>query len=148
MVLHKSNTGLYWDEIAYYLLTYKLIIHISYNSFLYFYSRQKMLTHILLWHREDSTPQVLTELKTLRKTLMKMLSVAERHLELNDVHHPLLAINCTRWYTPAWFSVVKMQHLYNVLLSCLFIPGRAFQHEIQKTIHSKNNIQGNAMFTY
>jgi gamma-tubulin complex component 5 len=55
-----------------------------------------MLTHTLLQHEEDSTPQVLTESKTVRKNLMKMQSIVERHLELDDVHSPLLAINYAR----------------------------------------------------
>jgi gamma-tubulin complex component 5 len=56
-----------------------------------------MLTHTLLWHGEDSTPQVLTESMTGRKNLMNMQSIAERHFELDDVHHhTLLAINCAR----------------------------------------------------
>nr|XP_005558967.1 PREDICTED: gamma-tubulin complex component 5 isoform X4 [Macaca fascicularis] len=46
-----------------------------------------------LRHGEDSTPQVLTEQQATKENLMKMQSIAERHLELDDVHDPLLAIN-------------------------------------------------------
>jgi hypothetical protein len=52
-----------------------------------------MIIHTLLYHGEDCTPQVLTESKTVRKNIMKMQPIAERYLELDDVHHPLLATN-------------------------------------------------------
>ncbi|XP_011931038.1 PREDICTED: gamma-tubulin complex component 5 isoform X5 [Cercocebus atys] len=51
-----------------------------------------------LRHGEDSTPQVLTEQQATKENLMKMQSIAERHLELDDVHDPLLAINFARMY--------------------------------------------------
>ncbi|XP_059228046.1 gamma-tubulin complex component 5 [Mustela nigripes] len=46
-----------------------------------------------LRHGEDSTAQVLTEQQATKENLIKMQSIAERHLELDDVHDPLLAIN-------------------------------------------------------
>ncbi|XP_020930772.1 gamma-tubulin complex component 5 isoform X1 [Sus scrofa] len=51
-----------------------------------------------LRHGEDATAQALTEQQATRETLIKMQSIAERHLELDDVHDPLLAINFARLY--------------------------------------------------
>ncbi|XP_032115888.1 gamma-tubulin complex component 5 isoform X4 [Sapajus apella] len=51
-----------------------------------------------LRHGEDSTPHVLTEQQATKENLIKMQSIAERHLELDDVHDPLLAINFARMY--------------------------------------------------
>ncbi|XP_029419671.1 gamma-tubulin complex component 5 isoform X2 [Nannospalax galili] len=51
-----------------------------------------------LQHGEDSTPQVLTEQQATKENLIKMQSIAERHLELDDIHDPLLAINFARLY--------------------------------------------------
>lgn len=51
-----------------------------------------------LRHGEDFTAQALTEQRATRETLIKMQSIAERHLELEDVHDPLLAINFARLY--------------------------------------------------
>nr|XP_012615717.1 gamma-tubulin complex component 5 isoform X5 [Microcebus murinus] len=51
-----------------------------------------------LRHGEDSTPQVLTEQQATKENLIKMQSIAERHLELDDIHDPLLAINFARLY--------------------------------------------------
>lgn len=45
---------------------------------------------------EDSTPQVLSDQQATRESLIKMQTIAERHLELDDVHDPLLAINFAR----------------------------------------------------
>ncbi|XP_077935147.1 gamma-tubulin complex component 5 isoform X3 [Halichoerus grypus] len=46
----------------------------------------------------DPTAQVLTEQQVTKDNLIKMQSIAERHLELDDVHDPLLAINFARLY--------------------------------------------------
>uniref|UniRef100_A0A8C0RFI1 Gamma-tubulin complex component n=1 Tax=Canis lupus familiaris TaxID=9615 RepID=A0A8C0RFI1_CANLF len=51
-----------------------------------------------LRHGEDSTTQVFTEQQATKENLIKMQSIAERHLELDDVHDPLLAINFARLY--------------------------------------------------
>ncbi|XP_078231781.1 gamma-tubulin complex component 5 isoform X11 [Callithrix jacchus] len=51
-----------------------------------------------LRHGEDSTPHVLTEQQATKENLIKMQSIAERHLELDGVHDPLLAINFARMY--------------------------------------------------
>ncbi|XP_058522487.1 gamma-tubulin complex component 5 isoform X3 [Ochotona princeps] len=51
-----------------------------------------------LRHGEDATPQVLTEEQAAKEQLIKMQSIAERHLELDDTHDPLLAINFARLY--------------------------------------------------
>ncbi|XP_029807499.1 gamma-tubulin complex component 5 isoform X3 [Suricata suricatta] len=51
-----------------------------------------------LRHGEDSTAQVLTEQQATKENLIKMQSIAERHLELDDVHDPLLAFNFARLY--------------------------------------------------
>ncbi|XP_036788443.2 gamma-tubulin complex component 5 isoform X7 [Manis pentadactyla] len=51
-----------------------------------------------LRHGEDSTTQVLTEQQATKENLIKMQSIAERHLELDDIHDPLLAINFARLY--------------------------------------------------
>ncbi|EHB02433.1 Gamma-tubulin complex component 5 [Heterocephalus glaber] len=47
--------------------------------------------------REDAAPEALTEQAT-KENLIKMQSIAERHLELDDIHDPLLAINFARLY--------------------------------------------------
>ena len=39
---------------------------------------------------------ILTEQQTTKENLIKMQSIAERHLELDDAHDPLLAINFAR----------------------------------------------------
>ncbi|KAM8780197.1 gamma-tubulin complex component 5 [Rhynchonycteris naso] len=51
-----------------------------------------------LRHREDATAQPLLERQVTKENLVKMQSIAERHLELDDVHDPLLAINFARLY--------------------------------------------------
>ncbi|ERE79024.1 gamma-tubulin complex component 5 isoform 1 [Cricetulus griseus] len=51
-----------------------------------------------LQHGEDSTPHILTEQQATKENLIKMQSIAERHLELDDIHDPLLAINFARLY--------------------------------------------------
>ncbi|XP_053438021.1 gamma-tubulin complex component 5 isoform X2 [Nycticebus coucang] len=51
-----------------------------------------------LRHGEDPTPHILTEQEVTTENLVKMQSIAERHLELDDIHDPLLAINFTRLY--------------------------------------------------
>uniref|UniRef100_A0A671FBS8 Gamma-tubulin complex component n=1 Tax=Rhinolophus ferrumequinum TaxID=59479 RepID=A0A671FBS8_RHIFE len=51
-----------------------------------------------LRHGEDPTAQVLPEQQVAREKLIKMQSIAEAHLELDDVHDPLLAINFARLY--------------------------------------------------
>ncbi|KAB1279046.1 Gamma-tubulin complex component 5 [Camelus dromedarius] len=51
-----------------------------------------------LRHGEAPTAQALPEPQTPREALVKMQSIAERHLELDDVHDPLLAINFARLY--------------------------------------------------
>ncbi|XP_064152285.1 gamma-tubulin complex component 5 isoform X4 [Loxodonta africana] len=47
---------------------------------------------------KDTTPRILTEQQTTKENLIKMQSIAERHLGLDDVHDPLLAINFARLY--------------------------------------------------
>nr|XP_020848413.1 gamma-tubulin complex component 5 isoform X3 [Phascolarctos cinereus] len=49
-----------------------------------------------LRHGEDSWSDVITEEQATKESLIKMQSIAERHLELDDVHDPLLAINFAR----------------------------------------------------
>lgn len=49
-----------------------------------------------LRHGEEPTAQVLTEQQETKGNLIKIQSIAERHLELDDVHDPLLAINFAR----------------------------------------------------
>ncbi|XP_019484452.1 PREDICTED: gamma-tubulin complex component 5 [Hipposideros armiger] len=51
-----------------------------------------------LRHGEDPTVQVLPEQQAARENLIKMQSIAEGHLELDDIHDPLLAINFSRLY--------------------------------------------------
>ncbi|XP_043853755.1 gamma-tubulin complex component 5 isoform X4 [Dromiciops gliroides] len=51
-----------------------------------------------LRHGEDSFADVITEEQATKESLIKMQSIAERHLELDDVHDPLLAINFARLY--------------------------------------------------
>ncbi|OWK00090.1 TUBGCP5 [Cervus elaphus hippelaphus] len=66
-----------------------------------------------LRHGEAFTAQALTEHQATRETLIKMQSIAERHLELDDVHDPLLAIN--------FASKMKAKTLVVFLLSFSFI---------------------------
>lgn len=50
-----------------------------------------------LRHGEDiSVSDIITEQQATKRSLIKMQSIAERHLELDDVHDPLLAINFAR----------------------------------------------------
>ncbi|NP_001347802.1 gamma-tubulin complex component 5 isoform 2 [Mus musculus] len=49
-----------------------------------------------LQHGEDSAPHIVNEDQTTKENLIKMQSIAERHLELDDIHDPLLAINFAR----------------------------------------------------
>ncbi|GAB1292146.1 Gamma-tubulin complex component 5 [Apodemus speciosus] len=51
-----------------------------------------------LQHGEDSAPHIVNEEQTTKENLIKMQSIAERHLELDDIHDPLLAINFARLY--------------------------------------------------
>uniref|UniRef100_A0A8C2YFX9 Gamma-tubulin complex component n=1 Tax=Coturnix japonica TaxID=93934 RepID=A0A8C2YFX9_COTJA len=51
-----------------------------------------------LRHGEESVPDIITEQQATKESLIKMQSIAERHLELDDVHDPLLAINFARLY--------------------------------------------------
>ncbi|KAM6178956.1 gamma-tubulin complex component 5 [Rhynchocyon petersi] len=51
-----------------------------------------------LRHGEDTIPRILPEQQTTKESLIKMQSIAERHLELDDLHDPLLAINFARLY--------------------------------------------------
>ncbi|XP_065533674.1 gamma-tubulin complex component 5 isoform X2 [Lathamus discolor] len=51
-----------------------------------------------LRHGEESVPDTITEQQATKQSLIKMQSIAERHLELDDVHDPLLAINFARLY--------------------------------------------------
>ncbi|KAM6386765.1 gamma-tubulin complex component 5 isoform 1-T1 [Alca torda] len=51
-----------------------------------------------LRHGEESVPEIITEQQATKQSLIKMQSIAERHLELDDVHDPLLAINFARLY--------------------------------------------------
>ncbi|NP_666302.2 gamma-tubulin complex component 5 isoform 1 [Mus musculus] len=51
-----------------------------------------------LQHGEDSAPHIVNEDQTTKENLIKMQSIAERHLELDDIHDPLLAINFARLY--------------------------------------------------
>ncbi|XP_054830981.1 gamma-tubulin complex component 5 [Eublepharis macularius] len=51
-----------------------------------------------LRHGEEPVQEVITEQQATKRSLIKMQSIAERHLELDDVHDPLLAINFARLY--------------------------------------------------
>ncbi|XP_007533952.1 gamma-tubulin complex component 5 [Erinaceus europaeus] len=51
-----------------------------------------------LRHGDETTAPVLSEQQANKENLIKMHSIAERHLELDDVHDPLLAINFARLY--------------------------------------------------
>ncbi|KAM4702179.1 gamma-tubulin complex component 5 isoform 2-T2 [Discoglossus pictus] len=51
-----------------------------------------------LRHGKDSAPDLITEQQVNKQSLIKMQSVVARHLELDDVHDPLLAINFARLY--------------------------------------------------
>lgn len=49
-----------------------------------------------LRHGEESVSDIITEQQATKQSLIKMQSIAERHLELDVVHDPLLAINFAR----------------------------------------------------
>ncbi|MEE6507620.1 hypothetical protein FKM82_027606 [Ascaphus truei] len=51
-----------------------------------------------LRHGNDSAPDAITEQQVNKLSLIKMQSIVARHLELDDVHDPLLAINFARLY--------------------------------------------------
>ncbi|XP_071404052.1 gamma-tubulin complex component 5 isoform X1 [Pithys albifrons albifrons] len=51
-----------------------------------------------LRHGEEPVPDTIREQQATKQSLIKMQSIAERHLELDDVHDPLLAINFARLY--------------------------------------------------
>ncbi|KAL7983778.1 hypothetical protein Chor_000654 [Crotalus horridus] len=51
-----------------------------------------------LRHGDEHIQDTLTEQQATKKSLIKMQSIAERHLELADIHDPLLAINFARLY--------------------------------------------------
>ncbi|KAK2889310.1 hypothetical protein Q8A67_014685 [Cirrhinus molitorella] len=51
-----------------------------------------------LRHGEDSPTNEVTEQQATKKSLIKMQSIVARHLELDDIHDPLLAINFARLY--------------------------------------------------
>ncbi|KAM8977453.1 gamma-tubulin complex component 5 [Pelodytes ibericus] len=51
-----------------------------------------------LRHGKESVPDIITEQQINKQSLIKMQSIVARHLELDDVHDPLLAINFARLY--------------------------------------------------
>uniref|UniRef100_A0A671RQI3 Gamma-tubulin complex component n=1 Tax=Sinocyclocheilus anshuiensis TaxID=1608454 RepID=A0A671RQI3_9TELE len=51
-----------------------------------------------LWHGEESPTNTVTKQQATKKSLIKMQSIVARHLELDDIHDPLLAINFARLY--------------------------------------------------
>ncbi|KAG8452152.1 hypothetical protein GDO86_004083 [Hymenochirus boettgeri] len=51
-----------------------------------------------LRHGKDSVPDIITEQQVNKLSLIKMQSIVAKHLELDDVHDPLLAINFARLY--------------------------------------------------
>uniref|UniRef100_A0A3P8QLK1 Gamma-tubulin complex component n=1 Tax=Astatotilapia calliptera TaxID=8154 RepID=A0A3P8QLK1_ASTCA len=51
-----------------------------------------------LCSREESPADGMTEQQSTRRSLIKMQSIMARHLEIDDVHDPLLAINFARLY--------------------------------------------------
>ncbi|XP_075708686.1 gamma-tubulin complex component 5 isoform X2 [Rhinoderma darwinii] len=51
-----------------------------------------------LQHGKESGPDSITEQQVNKQSLIKMQSIVAKHLELNDVHDPLLAINFARLY--------------------------------------------------
>ncbi|XP_070798772.1 gamma-tubulin complex component 5 [Pituophis catenifer annectens] len=51
-----------------------------------------------LRHGDEHIQDTLTEQQATKESLIKMQSIAERHLELDDIHDPLLAINFARLY--------------------------------------------------
>lgn len=63
---------------------------------------------------EDSPTDTVTEQQATKRSLIKMQSIVARHLELDDIHDPLLAINFARWSSNAvlpCLSVSKMNQL-------------------------------------
>ncbi|CAJ0961810.1 unnamed protein product [Ranitomeya imitator] len=51
-----------------------------------------------LQHGKELGPDSITEQQVNKQSLIKMQSIVAKHLELNDVHDPLLAINFARLY--------------------------------------------------
>lgn len=48
--------------------------------------------------REDSPTDIVTEQQATKRSLIKMQSIVAQHLQMDDVHDPLLAINFARLY--------------------------------------------------
>lgn len=46
--------------------------------------------------REESPTDTVTEQQANKRSLIKMQSIVAKHLEIDDVHDPLLAINFAR----------------------------------------------------
>lgn len=61
-----------------------------------------------LCSQEESLTDTVTELQATKRSLIKMQSIMAQHLEMGDVHDPLLAINFAR-YAAASFLI--SQHL-------------------------------------
>ncbi|KAM6920891.1 gamma-tubulin complex component 5 [Xenentodon cancila] len=51
-----------------------------------------------LCSQEESPTDTVTELQATKRSLVKMQSIMAQHLEMDDVHDPLLAINFARLY--------------------------------------------------
>lgn len=49
-----------------------------------------------LCSRDESPVDAVTEQQATRRSLIKMQSIISQHLEMQDVHDPLLAINFAR----------------------------------------------------
>lgn len=51
---------------------------------------------------EESPADTVTEQLATKRSLIKMQSIVARHLELDDIHDPLLAINFARLVALLW----------------------------------------------
>ena len=51
--------------------------------------------------QEESPTDTVTELQATKRSLIKMQSIMAQHLEMDDVHDPLLAINFARYAVTA-----------------------------------------------
>merc|ERR1712168_1009340 len=51
-----------------------------------------------LCHGEESPADTVTEQQATRRSLIKMQSIVVQHLQMDDIHDPLLAINFARLY--------------------------------------------------
>lgn len=83
-----------------------------------------------LCSQEGSPADTITQQQATTRSLIKMQSIIAQHLEIDNIHDPLLAINFARWATPTfkWNLYVvsnKLWILSGVYLMCLYMGFQA-----------------------